>query len=479
MTITSPHNQKLKEIRKLRSAGAGASEPGGSWPRARICWPPPTPPAGSRSSATARPAAACPGSRSSPSCSRRPPGLGSGTRALAVYEERWAPAPLGPAVRVPARRPRPRQRRRGAALGRRRSAPRRSRLAPGPPTRSAPRRCGPAWARCSPSRWRGRSTSPRSRGRRSRWPRVAAIRWRSAASAELGRPRCLIGAEREGLPEDVIAAADRVAHIPIETESLNAAMAATIALYELTRMAPRMIDRIRADRARGPGRDRRRGRHRRARGGPDPLPRAARPSCPTCCAASPSSRPRSAPPSARPPTRPARRSRPRSRAARRRCAASELDVRLAEDRVDVTLPGRPAAADRAAASDHPDPARDRGRVHRAGLQRRRGPRGRDRLLQLRRAQHARHAPLAADDRHVLRQAGRRPVRPARRVLLRVHTSPVQVRAMERQPPPIYIVVPGRVYRPGLRRHAHAAVPPDRGTGGRHRHHAWPTSRGRC
>ncbi len=32
-------------------------------------------------------------------------------------------------------------------------------------------------------------------------------------------------------------------------------------------------------------------------------------------------------------------------------------------------------------------------------------------------------------------------------LLRVHTSPVQIRAMENQPPPIYIVVPGRVYRP--------------------------------
>jgi phenylalanyl-tRNA synthetase alpha chain len=33
------------------------------------------------------------------------------------------------------------------------------------------------------------------------------------------------------------------------------------------------------------------------------------------------------------------------------------------------------------------------------------------------------------------------------VLLRVHTSPVQIRAMEEQPPPIYIVMPGRVYRP--------------------------------
>src|ERR1700756_1820386 len=32
-------------------------------------------------------------------------------------------------------------------------------------------------------------------------------------------------------------------------------------------------------------------------------------------------------------------------------------------------------------------------------------------------------------------------------LLRVHPSPVQVRAMEQQPPPLYIVVPGRTYRP--------------------------------
>ena len=43
----------------------------------------------------------------------------------------------------------------------------------------------------------------------------------------------MIGSEREGLPDDVIARADRVAHIPIETDSLNAAMAAAIALYEV------------------------------------------------------------------------------------------------------------------------------------------------------------------------------------------------------------------------------------------------------
>jgi phenylalanyl-tRNA synthetase alpha chain len=32
------------------------------------------------------------------------------------------------------------------------------------------------------------------------------------------------------------------------------------------------------------------------------------------------------------------------------------------------------------------------------------------------------------------------------VLLRTHTSPMQVRAMETQPPPIFIIVPGKVYR---------------------------------
>jgi TrmH family RNA methyltransferase len=45
----------------------------------------------------------------------------------------------------------------------------------------------------------------------------------------------LVGAERDGLPAEVAAACDRVVHIPIASESLNAAMAATIALYELSR----------------------------------------------------------------------------------------------------------------------------------------------------------------------------------------------------------------------------------------------------
>jgi len=45
----------------------------------------------------------------------------------------------------------------------------------------------------------------------------------------------LVGAEREGLPAVVVAACERSARIPIASESLNAAMAATVALYEMTR----------------------------------------------------------------------------------------------------------------------------------------------------------------------------------------------------------------------------------------------------
>ncbi|HVL31864.1 MAG TPA: phenylalanine--tRNA ligase subunit alpha [Solirubrobacteraceae bacterium] len=33
------------------------------------------------------------------------------------------------------------------------------------------------------------------------------------------------------------------------------------------------------------------------------------------------------------------------------------------------------------------------------------------------------------------------------VVLRTHTSPMQIRAMEQLPPPLYIIIPGRVYRP--------------------------------
>jgi RNA methyltransferase, TrmH family len=45
----------------------------------------------------------------------------------------------------------------------------------------------------------------------------------------------LVGAERAGLPQALLARCERRARIPIATHSLNAAMAATIALYELSR----------------------------------------------------------------------------------------------------------------------------------------------------------------------------------------------------------------------------------------------------
>jgi TrmH family RNA methyltransferase len=50
-----------------------------------------------------------------------------------------------------------------------------------------------------------------------------------------GAMTLLVGAERDGLPANLVAACERSARIPIATESLNAAMAATVALYEVTR----------------------------------------------------------------------------------------------------------------------------------------------------------------------------------------------------------------------------------------------------
>jgi TrmH family RNA methyltransferase len=47
----------------------------------------------------------------------------------------------------------------------------------------------------------------------------------------------LVGSERQGLPDTITAACDRTARIPIASDSLNAAMAATVALYEMTMMS--------------------------------------------------------------------------------------------------------------------------------------------------------------------------------------------------------------------------------------------------
>jgi TrmH family RNA methyltransferase len=58
------------------------------------------------------------------------------------------------------------------------------------------------------------------------------------AQVELTGPvTLLVGSERDGLPSGLLSGADTVARIPIANHSLNAAMAATVALYELSRMA--------------------------------------------------------------------------------------------------------------------------------------------------------------------------------------------------------------------------------------------------
>jgi TrmH family RNA methyltransferase len=66
-------------------------------------------------------------------------------------------------------------------------------------------------------------------------PRVALAARGGEALRGAGAATLVVGAEREGLPDEVVEGCDAVAHIPIESESLNAAMAATVALYEVRR----------------------------------------------------------------------------------------------------------------------------------------------------------------------------------------------------------------------------------------------------
>jgi phenylalanyl-tRNA synthetase alpha chain len=118
--------------------------------------------------------------------------------------------------------------------------------------------------------------------------------------------------------------------------------------------------------------------------------------------------------------------------------ASELDRRLAEDRIDVTLPGDP-----------PLPA---GHLHLVTQIRRQME---DIFLGL--GFSVLEGPEVEYGYYNFTALNHPPEHPARQpqdtfyfrdsVLLRTHTSPMQVRAMEAQEPPIYIVVPGRTYRP--------------------------------
>jgi phenylalanyl-tRNA synthetase alpha chain len=117
--------------------------------------------------------------------------------------------------------------------------------------------------------------------------------------------------------------------------------------------------------------------------------------------------------------------------------AAELDTRLAADVVDVTLPGSPAVAP--------------GRIHLLTAARReiediflglgfRVIEGPETELV-----YYNFDALNFDETHPSRQATDT-FYISDDVLLRVHTSPMQTRAMELHPPPLYVVIPGRTYR---------------------------------
>jgi phenylalanyl-tRNA synthetase alpha chain len=139
-------------------------------------------------------------------------------------------------------------------------------------------------------------------------------------------------------------------------------------------------------------------------------------------------------------------------------AGAELDERLKRDRIDVTLPA--------------DPLPQIGRLHLITQTRREiedvflglgfnvaeGPEVETVYYNFDALNHSpTHPSRLMTDTFYVKPGGAGNNRGARTpepdifnpqtVLLRVHTSPVQIRAMEAQPPPIYIIVPGRTYRP--------------------------------
>ena len=230
MTITSPHNEQLKEIRKLA---------GRKWrdklrlfvaegedlidAAARAGWQPEALYAAEDSGLAGVPVA--------PHVLATVSQLGSGTRALGIYGIRWAPAPVGPVclalwgVNDPGNV--------GTAL--------RSALAFGAGSVAlGPGSADPYGPKAVRASMGALFEVPVARARDvSELPgrRVALVARDGVPldALEPGEVTLVVGAEREGLPDRVVAACDEVAHIPIRSESLNAGMAATVALYELDR----------------------------------------------------------------------------------------------------------------------------------------------------------------------------------------------------------------------------------------------------
>jgi phenylalanyl-tRNA synthetase alpha chain len=118
-------------------------------------------------------------------------------------------------------------------------------------------------------------------------------------------------------------------------------------------------------------------------------------------------------------------------------ASSALDARLAADAIDVTLPGSPVT-----------PV---GRLHLMTAMRREIE---DVFLGLGfRVAEGPEIDLVHYNFDALNHDAKHPARlesdtfyTENGAVLRTHTSPMQVRAMEIEPPPLYIVIPGRTYR---------------------------------
>jgi TrmH family RNA methyltransferase len=228
MPITSPHNEQLKEVRKLAGRKwrdktrtfvaegedlIDAASAAGWTPELLLCE------AGSGLA----------GDEVAPHLLRQVSQLGSGTRALAVYPQRWAQAPAGPVcvalwgVNDPGNV--------GTVL--------RSALAFGAGSVAlGPGTADPYGSKAVRASMGAIFAVPVVRvARVAELPgrKVALVARAGRALAELQELEVtlVIGAEREGLPAEVVAECDEPAHIPIRSESLNAAMAATIGLYEV------------------------------------------------------------------------------------------------------------------------------------------------------------------------------------------------------------------------------------------------------
>ncbi len=131
-------------------------------------------------------------------------------------------------------------------------------------------------------------------------------------------------------------------------------------------------------------------------------------------------------------------------AAQQRIAGSASSARLAVDRVDITLPGirRPLGA------EHPiiKTMREVVNVFRAlGYSVAEGPEIEPDYYNFEALNFPPNHP-ARDTQDTLFVSGQEKKQQRDRLLLRTHTSPVQVRAMLAQKPPIRVVAPGKVHR---------------------------------